>query len=124
MAGSRLENLIFGVTNIDGEIDKSIHNEEKYGQLHGLTIKSESLHSDDSVYYTFQHGRCVVPAVTVPGQGESFCLVAAHSCYHELRLSIQLRIQVFPKFCNVCIKASGLLLILIVYFFTDFCGES
>ncbi|XP_043816102.1 structural maintenance of chromosomes flexible hinge domain-containing protein GMI1 isoform X2 [Manihot esculenta] len=90
--GSRLENLVFEVVNSEGDVDETIHDEDKYSQSHMLTIKSDSFKLDDCVGYAFRHGRCTVPVVPVPAVEGNFCLTVAHSCYPELHLSIKLSV--------------------------------
>ncbi|XP_050387770.1 structural maintenance of chromosomes flexible hinge domain-containing protein GMI1 [Argentina anserina] len=89
VAGTQLENLVFEVVNSDGVVDATIHHEEKSGQLHMLTIKDDSSFMEESLRFTFNHGRCTVPTIFVPEVEESFNFVAAHSCYPELHLNIK-----------------------------------
>ncbi|XP_019189021.1 PREDICTED: uncharacterized protein LOC109183397 [Ipomoea nil] len=87
--GSHLENIIFEVINCEGEVDESIHDDEKSGQPHTLTIKSELLKIDESVRYSFCHGRCTVRSITLPEDEGKFHFVALHSRYMELQLRIE-----------------------------------
>ncbi|KAK7850486.1 structural maintenance of chromosomes flexible hinge domain-containing protein gmi1 [Quercus suber] len=95
-AGTELENIIFEIVNSEGDVDETIHDEDKYGQSHTLTIKSESLNTEDSIRYTFKHGRCTVPAIPLPQKNGMFCFEASHSRHPELNLSIQVSVQA-PK---------------------------
>lgn len=90
MAGTQMENLIFEIVNSVGVVDDTIHHEEKSGQLHMLTIKAGSF-MEESLRYTFKHGRCTVPAIFVPKVEGSFYFVAAHSSHPELHLNVKVR---------------------------------
>nr|GLL20039.1 hypothetical protein DM860_016599 [Ipomoea trifida] len=87
--GSHLENIIFEVINSEGEVDESIHDDEKSGQPHTLTIKSELLKIDETVRYSFCHGRCTVRSITLPEDEGKFHFVAVHSRHMELQLCIE-----------------------------------
>nr|GMC58205.1 protein defective in meristem silencing 3 [Ipomoea batatas] len=87
--GSHLENIIFEVINSEGEVDESIHDDEKNGQPHTLTIKSELLKIDETVRYSFCHGRCTVRSITLPEDEGKFHFVAVHSRHMELQLCIE-----------------------------------
>ncbi|KAM4068715.1 hypothetical protein ACB094_12G034100 [Castanea mollissima] len=95
-AGTELENIIFEIVNSEGDVDETIHDEDKYGQSHTLTIKSESFNTEESIRYTFKHGRCTVPAIPLPQKNGMFCFEASHSRHPELNLSIQVSVQA-PK---------------------------
>ncbi|KAK9994804.1 hypothetical protein SO802_024507 [Lithocarpus litseifolius] len=95
-AGTELENIIFEIVNPEGDVDETIHDEDKYGQSHTLTIKSESFNTEESIRYTFKHGRCTVPAIPLPQKNGMFCFEASHSRHPELNLSIQVSVQA-PK---------------------------
>ncbi|CAK7324185.1 unnamed protein product [Dovyalis caffra] len=92
-AGSDLENVVFEVVDSQGLVDVCIHNEEKAGQYHSLTIKSDSFNLEDSIQYTLRHGRCTIPAIRIPLIEGSFCFIAAHSCYPELQLRVMLPVM-------------------------------
>ncbi|KAL8538000.1 hypothetical protein ACS0TY_000087 [Phlomoides rotata] len=62
-AGSQLENIVFEITDSQGKIDESIHDEDKHGKPHTLTIKSDSFEIDDTVGYSFRYGRCTVRSI-------------------------------------------------------------
>ncbi|KAG6752676.1 hypothetical protein POTOM_042705 [Populus tomentosa] len=95
-AGSDLENIVFEVVDSQGDVDPRIHNEEKAGQCHSLTIKSESFNLQDAIQYTLRHGRCTIPAIRIPPSDGSFCFIAAHSCYTELQLRVILPVMKAP----------------------------
>ncbi|KAJ9172218.1 hypothetical protein P3X46_015483 [Hevea brasiliensis] len=91
-AGSLLENLVFEVVNSEGDVDKTIHDQDKCSQSHTLTIKSDSFKSEDCVRYAFRHGRCTVPVVPLPAIEGNYCLDVAHTFYPELRLSFNVSV--------------------------------
>lgn len=95
-AGSDLENIVFEVVDSQGDVDPRIHNEEKAGQCHSLTIKSDSFNLQDAIQYTLRHGRCTIPAIRIPPSEGSFCFIAAHSCYTELQLRVILPVMKAP----------------------------
>ncbi|KAH8492181.1 hypothetical protein H0E87_021675 [Populus deltoides] len=95
-AGSDLENIVFEVVDSQGDVDPRIHNEEKAGQCHSLTIKSDSFNLQDAIQYTLRHGRCAIPAIRIPPIEGSFCFIAAHSCYSELQLKVILPVMKAP----------------------------
>lgn len=82
--GCQLENVIFEVFDPDGQVDEKIH-----GQYHTLRIVSDSLKLDDTIQYTFHHGRCTVPFVPVPRRPGPFCFSAFHTRYHDLCTDIE-----------------------------------
>ncbi|XP_024438485.2 structural maintenance of chromosomes flexible hinge domain-containing protein GMI1 isoform X2 [Populus trichocarpa] len=95
-AGSDLENIVFEVVDSQGDVDPRIHNEEKAGQCHSLTIKSDSFNLQDAIQYTLRHGRCAILAIRIPPIEGSFCFIAAHSCYSELQLRVILPVMKAP----------------------------
>ncbi|KAM5557603.1 structural maintenance of chromosomes flexible hinge domain-containing protein GMI1 [Rosa sericea] len=97
MAGTQMENMVFEIVNSDGVVDDTIHHDEKSGQLHMLTIKAGSSFMEESLRYTFKHGRCTVPAIFVPEVEESFNFVAAHSSHPELHLNVKVPVVQAPK---------------------------
>ncbi|XP_057463870.1 structural maintenance of chromosomes flexible hinge domain-containing protein GMI1 [Actinidia eriantha] len=97
MAGSLLENMAFEIINSEGDVDRAIHDDESQGQSHMLAIKSESLDTDDSVRYSFHHGRCTVRAISLPQKEGTVRLLAAHSRYPELHLAIEVQLLQAPK---------------------------
>ncbi|XP_031249144.1 LOW QUALITY PROTEIN: structural maintenance of chromosomes flexible hinge domain-containing protein GMI1-like [Pistacia vera] len=90
LVGSQLENIVLGVVDSKGDVDATIHDNEKGGQSHTLMIKSKSIGKEDSIRYAFRHGRYTVPAIPLPQCEGCFCLVAVHSRYTELHLSIKI----------------------------------
>jgi hypothetical protein len=88
-AGSQLENVEFEIVNINGEVDTKIHQDDQYGQFHMLTIKSDLLNAENSMRYTFKHGRCTIPYIRVPEIEGTFCFEASHSKYTELCLAVK-----------------------------------
>ncbi|KAI4307104.1 hypothetical protein L6164_030326 [Bauhinia variegata] len=97
-AGERWENVDFEIVDPDGNIDKSIHHNDKDGQFHMLTIKLESVDVEDSIRYTFKDGHCTIPAITIPPNEDDFCFKAAHSQYPELYLLVKVPVV---KYSNV-----------------------
>ncbi|KAJ6297088.1 hypothetical protein OIU78_022754 [Salix suchowensis] len=94
--GSYLENIVFEVVDSQGDVDLRIHNEEKAGQCHSLTIKSDSFNLQDPIRYTLRHGCCTISAIQIPPIEGSFCFIAAHSCYPELQLRVKLPVMKAP----------------------------
>lgn len=88
-AGTQLKNIVFEVVNSEGVVDDTIHNEEKNGQSHTLTVKAESFNTEELIRYTFKHGRCNVPSIPVSHKGGVFCFVASHSRHTELSLNVE-----------------------------------
>ncbi|KAL3838065.1 hypothetical protein ACJIZ3_022656 [Penstemon smallii] len=99
-AGSQLENIVFEITNSGGAVDKTITHDEKQGQLHTLMIKSDSFDVDDSVRYSFSHGRCVIRAISLPQREGIFFFTATHSLYSELNLDIEVHVKEFWRGSN------------------------
>lgn len=87
---------MFEVVDSQGDVDLRIHNEEKAGQCHSLTIKSDSFNLQDPIRYTLRHGCCTIPAIQIPPIEGSFCFIAAHSCYPELQLRVKLPVMEAP----------------------------
>jgi len=85
--GGQLENVEFEIVNADGDVDAKIHNDDQECQFHMLTIKSGLSNADESIRYTFEHGRCKVPSIRVPEFEGTFCFEASHSQYTELCLT-------------------------------------
>ncbi|KAF3786686.1 DEFECTIVE IN MERISTEM SILENCING 3 protein [Nymphaea thermarum] len=90
--GSQLENVVFGVVDSVGSIDEEIH-----GQLHTLTITSGLSNSCDIIHYSFDHGKCKVPAIQLPTQPGNFSFRAFHSRHPELSKTIEVNILMAPK---------------------------
>lgn len=93
-----MENIIFEVINSEGEVDESIHDDDKNGQPHTLTIKSELLKIDETVRYSFRHGRCTVRSIALPKDEGKFHFVAVHSRHVELQLCIEVGISLICHF--------------------------
>ncbi|XP_044505503.1 structural maintenance of chromosomes flexible hinge domain-containing protein GMI1 isoform X4 [Mangifera indica] len=96
-AGSQLENVVFEVVDSKGNIDVTIHDNEKGGQSHTLTIRPEHIGTEDSIRYAFRHGRCTVPTIPLPQCEEYFCFVAVHSRYTEVHLNVKVPLMQNPK---------------------------
>ncbi|KAL6508311.1 hypothetical protein OROHE_021853 [Orobanche hederae] len=94
-AGSELENVVFEIVNSDGKVDESIHHEEKHGQSHTLTIKSNSISFDidDTVRYSFRRGRCTIRSIPLPHTEGIYSFSASHSRYPELNLDIEVHVK-------------------------------
>ncbi|KAL8537992.1 hypothetical protein ACS0TY_000080 [Phlomoides rotata] len=92
-AGSQLENIVFEITDSQGKIDESIHDEDKHGKPHTLTIKSDSIEIDDTVRYSFRYGCCTIPSIPLPRKEGVFSLSAAHSHYPELKTVIKVHVE-------------------------------
>ncbi|KAK9292711.1 hypothetical protein L1049_020690 [Liquidambar formosana] len=97
IAGSQLKDIVFEIVNAEGDVDETIHDGDKYGQSHTLTIKAESLDTDDSVRYIFRHGRCMVPAIPLPQKEGNFFFVATHSHHPEIHLRFKVSVGQAPK---------------------------
>lgn len=89
VAGSQLENIIFEVTDSEGVIDEGIHDEPIQGHFHTLLMSSESSAIDNTIRYTFHHGRCTVPVILVPWEEGTFHFVASHSHHSELHIGVE-----------------------------------
>ncbi|CAI9092569.1 OLC1v1027852C1 [Oldenlandia corymbosa var. corymbosa] len=87
-AGSHLNNLIFEVVKMDGEVDRDIHG----GHHHSLTIRSESIDLDESLTYDFHLGRCTVQKIPLPQKEGKFNIKATHSNHPELHLNVEVHI--------------------------------
>eukprot|EP00268_Persea_americana_P011683 TRINITY_DN14922_c0_g1_i4.p1 TRINITY_DN14922_c0_g1~~TRINITY_DN14922_c0_g1_i4.p1 ORF type:complete len:1098 (+),score=235.69 TRINITY_DN14922_c0_g1_i4:589-3882(+) len=97
VAGSQLENIIFEVTDSEGVIDEGIHDEPIQGHFHTLLMSSESSAIDNTIRYTFHHGRCTVPVIPVPREEGTFHFVASHSHHSELHIGVEVSIIRAPK---------------------------
>lgn len=87
--GSQLEDITFEIVDSKGAVDVTIHDDDKSGQSHTLTIKSDVINTENSIRYAFRQGRCTVPAISLPQNEGCFCFVATHSQYTELNISIK-----------------------------------
>ena len=81
--------MVFEIVNSEGVVDDTIHDEEKSGQSHMLTIKADSHDAVESIRYTFKHGCCTVPAIPLPQREGSFCFSACHSRHSNLNLPVK-----------------------------------
>lgn len=95
-AGSQLENIVFEIINSKGEVDETVHEEEKHGQFHTLTIISDSFYLDGSVRFAFRNGRCIIPTIPLPRKQGDFTFLAAHSCHPELSLAVKVSVVEVP----------------------------
>ncbi|XP_010519435.1 PREDICTED: uncharacterized protein LOC104798901 isoform X2 [Tarenaya hassleriana] len=89
-AGSNLENIVFKVTNSDGTVDTSIHDDEKSGSYHTLTLKSDPAISENAIRYAFVHGCCKIPSLFLPKNEGLFCLEVFHFRHSELHMSLKI----------------------------------
>ncbi|KAL8538004.1 hypothetical protein ACS0TY_000091 [Phlomoides rotata] len=92
-AGSQLENIVFKITDSQGNVDESIHDEDKHGQPHTLSIHSDSFEVDDTVRYSFRHGRCTIRSIPLPRRVGIFSLSAVHSRYPELKTVVKVQVE-------------------------------
>ncbi|XP_062086673.1 structural maintenance of chromosomes flexible hinge domain-containing protein GMI1-like isoform X2 [Humulus lupulus] len=104
-AGSKLENIIFEIVNCEGIVDDIIHDEEKTGLSHMLTIKADWLNLGESVRYTFKHGRCIVPAIPLSKIAGNYSLLAIHSRHSNLSLNVEVHVK--PAIPNPKVEHDG-----------------
>ncbi|CAK8570173.1 unnamed protein product [Lathyrus sativus] len=90
--GGQLENIEFEIVNIDGEVDTKIHHDDQDCQFHMLTIKSDFFNAEESIRYTFKHGRCTIPSIRVPEIEGTFSFEASHSQYTRLRQDLEVQV--------------------------------
>ncbi|GAB4858491.1 hypothetical protein Ancab_009967 [Ancistrocladus abbreviatus] len=95
--GSKLRDVMFEVVNCNGEIDKTVHDEGKHSHCHTLTVKAEFLGTRNPLQYSFQHGQCIIPAITLPQKVGSYWLLAAHSRYPKLSLRFKVTVVQIPE---------------------------
>ncbi|PNX78427.1 gamma-irradiation and mitomycin c induced protein, partial [Trifolium pratense] len=62
-----------------------------------LTIKSDLLNAENSMRYTFKHGRCTIPYIRVPDIEGTFCFEASHSKYTDLCLAVKVQVIKMPN---------------------------
>jgi len=86
LAGSILD-IIFEVSDSNGLIDESID-----GPLHTLNITSNELPLAEGARYAIKHGRCVVSHVQLPREQGNVTIVACHTHYPDLQITIQVPI--------------------------------
>ncbi|XP_004498513.1 structural maintenance of chromosomes flexible hinge domain-containing protein GMI1 [Cicer arietinum] len=91
-AGCELENIEFEIVNIGGEVDAKFHHNDQDCQFHMLTIKSDLFNAEESIRYTFKHGRCTIPSIHVPDIEGTFCFEASHSQFTELCLAVKVQV--------------------------------
>ncbi|XP_058724701.1 structural maintenance of chromosomes flexible hinge domain-containing protein GMI1 isoform X2 [Vicia villosa] len=91
-AGGQLENIEFEVINIDGEVDTKIHHDDQHCQFHMLTIKSDFFSAEESIRYTFKHGRCTIPSINVPEIEGTFSFEASHTQYAGLCRDVEVEV--------------------------------
>ncbi|XP_062073426.1 structural maintenance of chromosomes flexible hinge domain-containing protein GMI1-like isoform X2 [Humulus lupulus] len=104
-AGSKLANIIFETVNCEGIVDDTIHDEEKIGLSHMLTIKADWLNLGESVRYTFKHGRCIVPAIPLSKIAGNYSFLAIHSRHSNLSLNIEVHVK--PAIPNPKVEHDG-----------------
>ncbi|KAI5394106.1 structural maintenance of chromosomes flexible hinge domain-containing protein GMI1 isoform X3 [Lathyrus oleraceus] len=90
--GGQLENIEFEIVNIDGEVDTKIHHDDQDCQFHMLTIRSDFFNAEESIRYTFKHGRCTIPSISVPEIEGTFSFEASHSQYTMLRQDVEVQV--------------------------------
>ncbi|CAI8605727.1 unnamed protein product [Vicia faba] len=91
-AGGQLENIEFEIVNIDGEVDTKIHHDDQNCQFHMLTIKSDFFSAEESIRYTFKHGRCTIPSICVPEIEGTFSFEACHTQYSRLCQDVEVEV--------------------------------
>jgi len=89
LAGSILD-IIFEVSDSNGLIDESID-----GPLHTLNVTSNELPLAEGARYAIKHGRCVVSHVQLPHEQGNVTIVACHTHYPDLQITIQFQVQPF-----------------------------
>ncbi|KAJ4781793.1 gamma-irradiation and mitomycin c induced 1 [Rhynchospora pubera] len=91
-SGSKLRNVMFEVVS-DGTIDEEFH-----GAEHTMRIRSDQPGLiDEMVQYSFNHGRCTIPAIPVPRKAGQFFFVAYDTHYSELQTSVEVHVTRAPK---------------------------
>ncbi|XP_023635760.1 uncharacterized protein LOC17884597 [Capsella rubella] len=93
-AGTNLINLKFKVTDSDGLMDTSIHDDEKSGYFHTMSIDFDSSGVESSIRYAFVHGFCKVPTLSLPESEGDFSIRVFHSRFPEIHMI--LKIQLTP----------------------------
>ncbi|CAA7023350.1 unnamed protein product [Microthlaspi erraticum] len=96
-AGSIIQNLVFNVTDSDGSIDANIHDDEKSGCFHTMSIEFGS-GNIESVRYAFIQGSCKVSTLSVPENESVFSFRVFHSRYPELHLNLEVPLVSAPTF--------------------------
>lgn len=95
-AGSNIQNLIFNVTDSDGSVDATIHDDEKSECFHTMSIDSGSGNIQSGIRYAFIHGSCRVPTLSVPENESVFSFRVFHSRYPELHVNLEVVICELP----------------------------
>ncbi|CAH2044294.1 unnamed protein product [Thlaspi arvense] len=98
IAGSNLTNLIFQVTDSDGTTDDSIHDDEKSGCSHTMSIESDSRNIQRGIRYAFERGSCKVPSLSLPENEVVFSFRVFHSRYPELHVNLEIPLTPAPTF--------------------------
>ncbi|XP_042036221.1 structural maintenance of chromosomes flexible hinge domain-containing protein GMI1-like [Salvia splendens] len=88
-AGSLLKNVAFEIVDSEGKVDERIHDDDKHGQSHTLSIKCRSFRIDESVKYRFLNGCCTVPSIPLPREEGAVFFEAVHSRHLELKFAIK-----------------------------------
>lgn len=88
-AGSLLKDVAFEIVDSEGKVDERIHDDDKHGQSHTLTIKCRSFRIDESVKYRFLNGCCTVPSIPLPCEEGAVFFEAVHSRHPELKFAIK-----------------------------------
>ncbi|XP_050237468.1 structural maintenance of chromosomes flexible hinge domain-containing protein GMI1 isoform X2 [Mercurialis annua] len=112
VAGSQLENVEFQVVDSVGDVDETIHDEEKFSQSHTLKIISNTFDSV-GIQYTFRFGCATVPVIPVPANEGNYSFTAAHTRYPELQLSFNVSVTEnldYNEFQSPCSDRQVLLL--------------
>ncbi|XP_024006711.1 uncharacterized protein LOC18011562 isoform X2 [Eutrema salsugineum] len=95
-AGSNLVDLIFKVTDSDGDMDTSIHHDEKFGCFHTMSIDSDSRNMQSGIRYAFVYGCCKVPTLSLPENEGVFSFRVFHSRYPELHVNLKIPLTSAP----------------------------
>lgn len=80
---------MFEIVDSEGGVDETIDDDETNGLFHTLTLNSETMDIDDSVRYSFRHGRCTVRVIPLPQREGTFSFVAAYTRSPELNMVIK-----------------------------------
>ena len=52
-------------------------------------VKAEPLSTEENIRYAFKHGRCTVPAISLPRKEGIVSFIASHSRHSDLSLSFK-----------------------------------
>ena len=72
-----------------GDVDQTIHDDDKIGEPHILKLRTDMPDFDDSLRYAFRLGHCVIPSITFPWSEGSYVIEAFHSRHPELHLKFK-----------------------------------